>query len=461
MTEELKDEALARVSTSANVAQFASFAPRTSALRHVAILGHHGEASAHTTIMQLLRMSSTGTVNVRSFKPGENRGNPFIMGLSSVDDVLAQVQSLGDADFYTIVNENVDVHDGGVSGVRWNNWTEFAPDDTPRCVEKPGTAGLPAKLADDLFELVYRSRTPLPNRGSDTRLEFSVHPGPVGFRQQRSIVWEVSAASPRSDWSSQGLSWPNLYSNHIGDKAYGLLIGHLLGFPVPHTQVIARKVAPFVFGEDTGHDATWTRTCPRHFSPGEFPTESRYVDVFQMLHNVDPSGELIGSVLIQQGVNPAFSGAVADSGGGKPVISGVRGEGTQYMMGGVGSETLPVEVEEAVARMYSGVMAKLGGPCRCEWVSDLESCWMVQLNRDTSGGFDVSLGEADHWIEFDPAEGVGALKRLISRVSGSSTGVRLTRAVGLTSHIGDLLRMAKVPARVPNVNNAVAERGGN
>jgi hypothetical protein len=446
---QLKDEALARAASQANVAQFASFAPVTLELRHSAIIGLDGRVHPHAAITQLLLQSSTRTVNVRSFKPGQDRGNPFFMGLSTVDQVLRRLGELASAHYYTIVNENIDINDGGVSGVRWNDWTEFAPKDTPRCVEKPGTAGLPSGQAETLFNLVYKTGTPLQTLHSGFRVEFSLHPSPVGYRRERSVLWEVSEEPSDQKFPDRNIDWPNSFSEFIGDKAYGLLIAEILGFRVPHTQVICRGVQPFEFGRDTRYDALWTRTCPRRFSPGLFPTEPRYVDVFNLLKDCDPTGDTIGSVLIQQGVRPRFSGAVAFSGGGPPLVSGVRGQGSDFMLGGVQEEVLPKSTYAEVLRTYDTLTEALGGPCRFEWVRDDRTLWMVQLNRDRSGGFDVSEGEAESWVTFDPSDGVDALRDLIAEIEGTSVGVELTRRVGLTSHIGDLLRLARVPARVP------------
>ena len=58
---------------------------------------------------------------------------------------------------FVIANETVDVSDGGVSGVIQGGVAEFAPDDTPRCVEKAGTASLPMDWALALIETVYLS----------------------------------------------------------------------------------------------------------------------------------------------------------------------------------------------------------------------------------------------------------------------------------------------------------------
>ncbi len=65
------------------------------------------------------------------------------------------VKRISAAGFHVIVNETIDVSDGGVSGVLEGGIMEFAPDDTPRCVEKPGVASLPRRQAIELLTLVY------------------------------------------------------------------------------------------------------------------------------------------------------------------------------------------------------------------------------------------------------------------------------------------------------------------
>jgi hypothetical protein len=55
------------------------------------------------------------------------------------------VERLSLQGLHVIANETIDVHDGGVSGVVLGGTIEFAPDDTPRCVEEPGVTSLPRR----------------------------------------------------------------------------------------------------------------------------------------------------------------------------------------------------------------------------------------------------------------------------------------------------------------------------
>ena len=83
-------------------------------------------------------LGAAGSVNIRTFvasASGTRRGTPFLYGLASVDEVLARLRRHARAGYHTIVNETVAVDDGGVSGVALGGLVEFAPDDTPRCVD--------------------------------------------------------------------------------------------------------------------------------------------------------------------------------------------------------------------------------------------------------------------------------------------------------------------------------------
>ena len=110
-------------------------------------------------------------------------------------EILAELRRLSGEGLYTILNETVDVQDGGVSGVAFGDALEFAPGDTPRCVEKPETAGLPRDLGVRLLETVYGFRPNLPAK-TVQRVEFSLHPIRRGYRGEHTILWEVEEPGP-------------------------------------------------------------------------------------------------------------------------------------------------------------------------------------------------------------------------------------------------------------------------
>ena len=59
---------------------------------------------------------------------------------------------------------------------------EFAPDDTPRCVEKEGTASLPIGWGFSILRRVYGFEPDMVDAGKG-RLEFSIHPKPRGWKR--------------------------------------------------------------------------------------------------------------------------------------------------------------------------------------------------------------------------------------------------------------------------------------
>jgi hypothetical protein len=259
-----KDESLDRLAEVFNVAQFVSYAPGAVPLQAYArVLGYeanHQFATISDAVEVLLARSAERTVNVRSFLPNDPRSHEFIYGLSDKDAVVDAVRRIAAVGFHVIVNETIDVSDGGVSGVLEGGIMEFAPDDTPRCVEKPGVASLPRRQAIDLLQLVYGF--PIDIRfDDDFRLELSIHPRPCGWKHTHVIGWELERVGFKSLQAKN--TWPNAFSRHVGDKAFGLMMAMQAGVDVPYTTVIGRRVAPFSFGRDPGNSEWWIRTCPK------------------------------------------------------------------------------------------------------------------------------------------------------------------------------------------------------
>ena len=362
-----------------------------------------------------------------------------------VGEAEALVHKLAAEHMHVIVNETVDVRDGGVSGVVQGDVIEFAPDDTPRCVEKSGAASLPLGIGLDLLERVYGFRPSVPNVGAG-RIEFSIHPKRRGWNQTQTLLWELEEATVVP--SVVAIRWPNRFSRHIGDKLFGLLIGDVLGLPIPKTLAICRRVKPFSFGRSTGLDEVWTRTCPVEQEPGRFTTAKGWRDPFQIMTVEDPSGDELASVLCQAAVEARWSGATLTDKDGGAVIEGVRGEGDEFMLGARSPEPLPREIEVEVQRLFHSASDRLGD-VRFEWVHDGRQAWIVQLHVGRAMSEDDILvpGSPDHWHEFEASRGLEALRSLLVELR-SGTGVNLLGEVGLTSHFADLLRKAGKPARI-------------
>ena len=444
-----KDAVLDSVSELANVAQFISFDPH-SKQRYARIRGfapNHRFESVQKGIEALLAASPDKSVNVRSFAPDNPKSREFIYGLQSTEDAVAAVSRLAQTGLTTIVNETVDVHDGGVSGVVLGDVIELAPQDIPRCVEKEGTVSFSRALGLRLLETVYRFRPALEFE-PDLRVEFSLHPLRRGFRHDHTIVWELENVGPTH--STADTRWPNRFSRFIGDKAFGLLFADSLGLPVPATTVFPRFLPPFTFGRRVGTSETWIRTCPVVQDPGQFTTQRGWCDPFKLLASEDPDGVLIASVLAQEGVDAVFSGSLITQADGEIKIEGTEGYGDKFMVGIAELAVLPNHVITAVTTLYEQAKEALG-PVRMEWVFDTRGeVWIVQIHRGitTSQGSIIHQGEAGFYHRFEVSRGIDELRTLISKVHNTSDGIILVGRVGVTSHLGDLLRKAQIPSRI-------------
>ncbi len=402
-----KDASLDRLAELINVAQFVSYEPYRDKPRQAysRVLGEKPNRMFSGVAQMaeiLLARSAEGSVNVRSFTPQSPLSREFIYGLTQADDIVDAVFRLTRDGLNTIVNETVNIHDGGVSGVLLGKIIEFAPDDTPRAVEKAGIASLPLGWGLRLLATVYGFE---PNLAvpENTRLEFSLHPRPRGWRHTHTLGWEIA--------EHEGLNlppvvqWPNRFSRMIGDKVFGLLVAHHIGLPVPRTTVINRRVAPFTFGQPTGSAEVWCRTAPAVQMPGKFKTTRGWSDPFRIMAEEDPEHELIASILGQAGVEPLYSGASIVLQTGEITTEGLRGTGDAFMRGTAKAETLPASILADVERLHADA-AELG-PVRFEWVHDGECAWVVQMHRGaTVSAADVLVpGPAKRWTFFDVSLG--------------------------------------------------------
>lgn len=449
-----KDAILDRLATRANVAQFVSFDPNLEQ-RYSRILGYEANCSfpsLREAIATILSQSFEGSVNVRSFDPSSPKSREFIYGLKEPGKVEEAVRRLASRGLYTIVNETIDVCDGGVSGVLLGDIIEFAPCDTPRCVDKPGTAALPRQLGLRLLETVY-GFTPALDYDPSIRVEFSIHPLRRGFRHEHTIIWELEDIG--ASHTKAEIYWPNNFSRFIGDKAYGLLIADLLGLPVPEATVIGRRVAPFRLGHPTGSAEIWIRTCPTEQIAGKFSTYRGWHDPFKLMSEEDTQGDAIASILAQAGIEADYSGALVvpekqeAENGQEIIIEGTQGYGDEFMTGRKKKTVLPDEVVSSVKNLYNKAASKLG-PVRMEWVADRKQVWIVQFHRGATQSFGRTIypGSASTYHEFEVEQGLEALRKLISTVEGKDEGIILVGDIGITSHFADVLRRAEIPSTI-------------
>lgn len=443
-----KDSVLYNISEHANTAQFVSFGPGC-VQRFAAIAGvDRGFIfnSPLEAIRTLLRAAPEGQVNVRSFKASGEKGQPFVYGIREAEVALAEVRRLTGSGLYAIVNETIDVADGGVSGVIHGDVMEVAPGDTPRCVEKPGVATMDRRFGVQLLKTIYGAGPVFENLKKSWRVEFSLHPIARGYRKEHTIVWEINDLPAPTEKPVP--SWPNRLSQACGDKAYGLLVAHLLGFAVPFTYVMPRAVPAFHFGKRVGTSDVWVRTCPKEQVPGKFATMKGWVDPFRLMQSEDPDGTSLASLIIQEGVEPNFSGAAATLESGEALIEGVKGVGTDFMLGNAAPEVIPHDVQAALRMIFDKARHRVG-PIRFEWVYDGNTPWVVQIHRqqELAPVAMIVPGDAKSFRRFETSLGLERLRHLISEVLETGEGIELVGKVGRTSHICDLLRQAKVPSR--------------
>jgi len=448
MAGHFKDDILDRLARQGNVAQFVSFGPDLG-VRHVWIRGFpQGErfASLEEAVGALLTVSPEGSVNIRSWQPDDPKNRSFFYGRKEPGEILAELRRLAADGLYTIVNETIDVEDGGVSGVAFGDLLEFAPGDTPRCVEKPGACALPRDLGFRVLETVYGFQPALPER-REARVEWTIHPLKRGYRREHTTLWEMETPGPPP--VAPRIEWPHRFSRHLGDKAFGLVIADALGLSVPRTMVFPRRLAPFTFGTGTGSSETWLRTCPLEQVPGRFTTHRGWIDPFRLLREEDPEGDAIASVLAQEGVDARHSGALLAGPDGEPLVEGVVGRGDDFMLGRKPPEELPAGVESSLKDLYRRAAGRLGA-VRFEWVHDGARPWIVQLHRGAavSSGRVIFPGDAEIYRSLEISQGIDALRELIAKVQGTEEGIVLLGRVGVTSHFGDLLRRARIPSRI-------------
>jgi hypothetical protein len=219
-----RDEFLDKLAEQINVAQFISFSPGLSPRQRFSrIVGHEPNTRFPTlrhALEVLLQTSLETSVSVRSFQPESPHSHEFIYGIKSLDAAESVVKRLSLQGLHVIANETIDVHDGGVSGAVLGEVIEFAPDDTPRCVEKPGVASLPRPWGLVMLAAVYRF-APEIDVPESLRLEFSIHPKKRGWRNTHTLGWELEEVG-NFDIKAQ-LVWPNIFSRILGDKVFGQL----------------------------------------------------------------------------------------------------------------------------------------------------------------------------------------------------------------------------------------------
>ena len=162
----------------------------------------------------------------------------------------------------------------------------------------------------------------------------------------------------------------------------------------------------------------------------------------------------IASILSQEAIEPIFSGACIIKENMKDdIIEGVSGKGDSFM---VGEEellfNLPREIITHIKRLNNKIRKHfyLLGEVSIEWVYDGQNIWIVQLNQiKLSGNKDIIVdGNAKKYIKFNASSGLENLRNLIKEIENKDIGIELIGNIGVTSHFGDLLRLANIPSQL-------------
>ena len=100
---------------------------------------------------------------------------------------------------------------------------------------------------------------------------------------------------------------------------------------------------------------------------------------------------------------------------------------------------LPSEAQALVSQELDLLAARLG-PCAIEWGIDAtERVWIFQLHSSSEGNLPSAHPEVLRWRTFDPSAGLDVLRSIL-RDSPPDEGIEVLTLVGLTSHVGEILR---------------------
>lgn len=457
----LKDDKLAYINDMklGNIAQYISVDPNGK-IKHIQIGNYDkNKLELKELIMALIKSSHSGAVNIRSFSPYIMKGNKLVYNktIDDIEEIMEQIQKNCVEGKYSIINENIDINDGGVSGVVLGNIIEFAPKDTPKCVDKEDVCLLEKNLGYYVLKTVYGFEPEI-YFDNEYRVEFSIHPNREGVKQTHTIVWEYELFEKVEH--NFKITWPNKFSRFIGDKTFGLIIADYLGLNVPFTIVIPREMAPFTFGSRTGLFEKWIRTCPIVKESGKYYSGNKWIDPFILIQEEEAKGDNeinISSILSQDAVDAKYSGgAIISKETVDDVIEGVKGNGDKFMLGQHFENNLPENVQSELKRTMNILRSynNLLGDVSIEWVYDNNKLWIVQLNqiKNNGSGNIIVPGNPSFYEKFNVKNGLEDLREKIKSIRNKNIGIELVGNVGITSHFGDLLRQSNIPSKIVDRN---------
>jgi hypothetical protein len=456
-----RDTRVAQLRNNHNVAQFISFNDDLTARICVLRKASSSTSNPEMLLSALFEGALNQRVNVRIFKPATSTGAALFINVNSVEGVIAILTAQRAIGGYSIVSETIDVDDGGVAGVLYGDVVEFTQGSTPKFVDQQRSGIFPQmrrEAAERMLRTVYGSDVNFSRFAPDERVEFSTHPGDCGTQPGKFLIWDCYQVTPQKQVIPR-LIWPNSFSEWMGDKCFGLLAAWSSGFLVP--KVVAflhpllsrdddgsnpRWTPPngLLFGDETDSAGTWTRTCPIRPVPGRYPTYNFRSDPLELMLRIDPEGEVIRSCLVQQDVGAEYSGAAQMWHDGVR-IEGVKGQGARLMKGTQSPQQLPTFVEQSIQKLSEDIKS-VYGLCRFEWAWQNHRAWLLQINQIQGQSQSMTaLGTIRQgYLKFDPDLGLAELDRIISLAKLQDRDVLVTKQVGLTSHVCELLNQSQL-----------------
>ena len=448
-----KDEGIFNLSNNFNVARFVSFENKLPLKIRYCVLDDNYQTNNPKEAIDFL-LNKCSKVNVRSFDPEKPEGNPFIQNLKSTNDVLNCIEKLiKQKNLYIIVNESIDEHDGGISGVYFNNVIEFSPDATPRCVDSNNikTTLLPYNLSKKIIDSIY-GVTPDFSNFKDTRIEFSIHPNKCGFKNSNTIIWQIEEKKNTNNIKIN-ISWPTNFSKMIGDKTFGLLIADSINLNVPETTVFNNRLNPFSFGNKTSLNGVRTRTCPEIKEPGYYPSYKSFVDPINLLKTLNKNKPQniteVKSVIIQNSIDSLYSGRAICKDLLDIDIDGVFGDGDDFMLGKDKSCEIPENIKNEIYNIFKKIYQYVG-KSSIEWVFDKNNkLWIVQLNKINDNC--IKYNKNMEYIDFYYKDNIEEFRNFVVELKDKNKGINLYGNVSPLSHIGEISEMYQINVNYINI----------
>lgn len=404
-----KDSVLKKLSKEWDVANFVSVSPMGEVrASNLSLLTEDLE----TDLKRILEESPRHLVNVRSFcTDAENIKTEFVLGLGDIGDILRQVEKNCENGLYSIVNENIDPCDGGVSGVLHGDIIEFVTNGTPRDVEKGEKVislgkAIGIKMLEQYYDVDLERLRSLP---MNSRIEFAI------TRDKRLLVWEVKQLPNQGlARKKMDLNVDSLFVETIREKVFGLLLVNALRLNVVESTVVNSIGNTVSFGKkvqgESELDTVIYRASPSRFSPGEFDNSesSINVDIVERIKELEERDGI--TYLAQKKLNTKLVGGVISSKG-RRLVEFSDGNGQDFMLG----KAIPIEYQgddlglivSQVDYICSRIESLVGNSFKLELIVDeFETVYVAQFNviNDVQQQIVISKEERENALEVDVKE---------------------------------------------------------